>query len=197
MKKAFCTVRIIAAFLALGLFAIGCAKPFLKATAPRPNTPPPADTARIFFIKPGGSMGAAFTYILEDTKVVGYLQNRTVFYLDVPAGEHFFMSVTSNTEGLKAGLAGGKTYYVRVYSAPGAKAFFGGGSENLYMEPIVPGSEGWDKRMEWVDGNQLITVNPPVAQKWEIKYASNNADRLEEFRSGAKEAKLLGPEQGE
>ena len=197
MNKAFVFIRTLVALVALGTLTTGCAKPFVKVATPRPAAAPSEDQARIYFVKPGGSMQSAYTYILEDDKVVGYLQNRTVFYLDVPAGEHFFMSVTSNTDGLKASLEGGKTYYVRLFSTPGAKSLLGGGSENLYINPLVPGGEGWDKRMEWVDGNQLITVNPPVAKKWETKYAAKNAERLENFRSGAAEAKTLGPDQGE
>lgn len=197
MKRAVNSIHVIAAIVAFGLLSVGCTKAYLPVTTPRPTTAPPPDQARIYFMKPGGSMQAALTYILEDDKVIGYLENRKVFYVDVPAGEHFFMSVTSNTDGLKASLAGGKTYYVRVFSAPGAKSLLVGGSENLYLEPIVPGGEGWDKRMEWLDGNQLITVNPPVAAKWQAKYAAKNAERLANFRSGAAEAKVLGPEQGE
>jgi hypothetical protein len=198
MKKTVITKASIVLFVAVcSLIAVGCAKPYLPVSTPRPTAAPAADKARIYFIKPGGSMQAALTYILKDDKVVGYLENRKVFYLDLPAGEHFFMSVTSNTDGLKATLAGGKTYYVRVFSAPGAKSMLVGGSENLYMEPIVPGSESWGKRIEWVDGNQLITVNPPIAAKWEAKYAAKNAERLANFKSGAAEAKVLTADQGE
>lgn len=198
MKKSIVTKFIILSFIALAMLAVGCARPYLPVAQPRPTAAPSADTARIYFVKPGGSMQAALTYILKDDKVVGYLENRKLFYLDLPAGDHFFMSVTSNTDGLKASLAGGKTYYVRVFSAPGAKSLLvGGSSENLYFEPIVPGTEGWDKRYEWIDGNQLITVNPPVAAKWEAKYAAKNAERLANFRSGAAQAKVLSADQGE
>ena len=200
MKNVFRTVHIYAvvATVLLGLSLGGCGtKPYLVVNTPRPTTAPPPNMARIYFMKPGGSMQKAYTMILENEKVVGYLQNRTVFYLDVPAGEHFFMSVSSITEGLKASLAGGKTYYVRLYSSPGAKSLLLGGSEDVHMEPLVPGTEGWDQRLIWVDGATLITVNPEYAAKWEMRNAANNAERLEKFRSGEAEAKLLGPEQGE
>lgn len=190
-------IILLAAMTVAALLGTGCAKPYLPVNTPRPSAAPPADTARIYFVKPGGSMGDAWVYLLQEDKVVGYLVNRKVFYLDVPAGKHFFMSVTSNAEGLDADLAGGKTYYVRLFSTPGAMSLLGGGSENIYMEPIVPGTEGWDKRMEWVDGNQLITINPPVAAKWEARYAAKNAERLAKFKSGEATAKILSPDQGE
>ena len=142
-------------------------------------------------------MGSATVYVLKEDKVIGYLENRKLFFVEVPAGEHLFMSVTSNTEGLKASLAGGKTYYVRLFSTPGAMSMLAGGSENLYMEPIVPGTEQWEKRLEWIDGNQLVTVNPGPASEWEVKYAAENAERLAKFRSGEADAKSLSPEQGE
>jgi hypothetical protein len=180
-----------------GLLASGCTKPYLVVNTPVPSQPPPPDKARIYFVKPGGSMGTANTYILLEDKVVGYLENRKVFYLELPPGEHFFMSVTSNAEGLRTNLAGGKTYYVRIFSHPGAMSLLVGGSEDMRLEPIVPGGEQWPMRHEWILGNQLITVNEEVARKWEARYADRNAERLHKFKSGEAEFKTLSPEQGE
>jgi hypothetical protein len=129
--------------------------------------------------------------------VIGYLQNRQVFYVDVPAGEHLFMCVTSNADAIKANLAGGKTYYVRLFSTPGAMSIMLGGSENMYMEPIAPGTEGWDKRIEWIDGATLVEKNPEKCADWEEEYADRNAERLANFKSGKAEAKVMGPEAGE
>lgn len=192
--------RITAAVFALVLGAVlasGCAGYNVKSTTPRPTAAPAADQARVYFVKPGGSWGNAEGFVLLEDKVIGYLQNRQVFWIDVPAGEHLFMSVTSNADGIQANLAGGKTYYVRLFSTPGAMSVMLGGSENMYMEPLAPGSEGWAKRMEWVDGATLVEMNEEKCVAWENKYAEKNAERLANFKSGKAEAKPITPEMGE
>jgi hypothetical protein len=179
------------------VLAAGCAGYNAPSTTPRPTVAPTPDTARVYFVKPGGSWGNAEGFVLLEDKVIGYLQNRQAFYIDVPAGEHTFMSVTSNADGIKATLVGGKTYYVRLFSTPGAMSILVGGSENMYMEPIAPGSENWDKRLEWVDGAKLMQMNPAKCEAWQNKYAAKNAERLASFKSGATQVKPLTPEMGE
>ena len=185
------------AALAAAMCLLGCSKYYVPATTPLPTTPPPADTARVFFVKPGGSWGKAEAFVLKEDQVIGYLANRQAFFVDLPAGEHLFMSVTSNSSGIQANLAGGKTYYVRLFSTPGVMSVMLGGSEDLHMVPIEPGTEQWDSRHEWVEGAQLVELNLDKAEKWEAKYAEKNAQRLENFRSGKDELKILAPEHGE
>ena len=183
--------------LLVALTVAGCAGYNRPASYAKPTTAPPADTARIFFIKPGGSMGNAEVFILEEDKVVGYLQNRQCFFVDVPAGEHLYMSVTSNADGLKATVDGGKTYYVRLFSTPGAMSLMMGGSENIFIAAIERDGEMWDKRAEYLDGCRLMEMNPEKVAKWEANYAERNTERLTNFKSGAAESKTMGPEDGE
>jgi len=187
----------VSAVLLGAVLVSGCAGYNMKSTTPRPTAAPAADQARVYFIKPGGSWGNAEGFVLLEDKVIGYLQNRQVFFVDVPAGEHLFMSVTSNADGIQANLAGGKTYYVRLFSTPGAMSMLVGGSENMYMEPIAPGTEQWDKRNEWLDGATLMQMNPEKCAAWEKKYAEKNAERLANFKSGKAQAKTMLPEIGE
>jgi hypothetical protein len=194
-KKA--TFAIAAALVLSVLAASGCAGYNVASTTPRPTAAPAADQARVYFMKPGGSWGNAEGFVLLEDKVVGYLKNRQVFFVDVPAGDHLFMSVTSNADGIQASLAGGKTYYVRLFSTPGAMSMMLGGSENMYMEPIAPGTEGWGKRMEWLDGATLVEMNDEKCAAWEAKYAEKNAERLANFKSGKAQAKPMTPEMGE
>jgi hypothetical protein len=183
-------------FLASAL-VIGCAGYNLPVESPRPTAEPPADQARVYFVKPGGSWGKATVFILQEDKAIGYLENRQVFYVDVPAGQHIFMSVTSNTEGVEANLAGGKTYYIRLFSTPSAMSTMVGGSEDLHMAPIEPGTEQWDKRLEWLDGATLVKMNKEKVAEWEAKYVERNLERLANFRSGEAELKKIEPEFGE
>ena len=197
MAKNPTKVFLQVATLAIAMCLIGCSKYYIPATTPLPTTPPPADQARIYFMKPGGSMGKAEAFVLQEDKVIGYLSNRQVFYVDLPAGEYLFMSVTSNTSGLQANLAGGKTYYVRLFSAPGVMSVMLGGSEDLHMVPLEPGTEPWESRHEWIENGQLIELNMEKALQWEAKYAEKNLQRLENFRAGKDELKILAPEHGE
>ena len=95
-------------------------------------------------------------------------------------------------------LHGDKTYYVRLFSTPSAlSTMVPGGSEDLHMAPIEPGTEQWDKRLEWLDGATLVEMNQEMAADWAKKYAERNAERLENFRSGEAEMKKIEPHFGE
>jgi hypothetical protein len=188
---------MVSMVLFVGILVVGCAGYNIPVKTPKPTVAPPADQARVYFIKPGGSWGKASVFILKEDKAIGYLENRQVFYIDVPAGQHIFMSVTSNTEGIEANLEGGKTYYVRLFSTPSAMSTMVGGSEDLHMAPIEPDTEQWDMRLEWVDGAVLVEKNKAKVAEWEAKYAERNAERLANFRSGAAELKKIEPHFGE
>jgi hypothetical protein len=197
MSKVLCKSLVLCVVFLAGVLVIGCAKYYIPVTTPRPVASPPVDQARVYFVKPGGSWGKASVFILQEDKAIGYLENRQVFYVDVPAGQHIFMSVTSNTEGLEANLEGGKTYYVRLFSTPSAMSTMVGGSEDLHMLPIEPGTEQWDQRLIWLDGAQLVKLNKSKAAEWEAKYAERNLERLANFRSGEGELKKIEPQFGE
>jgi hypothetical protein len=198
MLKKKCNWLIVSLLLATGLLATACGPGYnIPVNTPRPSTGPAEDMARVYFMKPGGSWGGAEVFITQEEKVIGYLTNRQVFYVDVTPGKHFFMSVSSNTDGVDAEVAGGKTYYVRLFSAPGAMSIMLGGSEDMYVVPIAPGTEEWDKRLEWVDGGQLVEMNPEKCGAWEAKYLKKNQERLANFRAGKDEFKILTADQGE
>jgi hypothetical protein len=197
MSKVLCKSLMVSMVLFVGMLVVGCAKYYVPVTTPRPTASPSADQARVYFVKPGGSWGKANVFILQEDKAIGYLENRQVFYVDVPAGQHLFMSVSSNTEGIDANLEGGKTYYIRLFSTPSAMSTMVGGSEDLHMAPIEPGTEQWENRIVWIDGAALVKMNKAKVGEWEAKYAERNAERLENFRSGEAELKKIEPQFGE
>ena len=68
---------------------------------------------------------------------------------------------------------------------------------NMMITLVTDQLEEWDKRLEWVDGAQLVEMNPEKCSKWEAKYAAKNQERLENFRAGKDEFKILTADQGE
>lgn len=183
--------------LSMAICLLSCAGYNVPSTAPIPTTAPAADVARIWFVKPGGSLDKAEAFVFQGEEVIGYLQNRQMFYVEVPAGKYIFMSVTSNASGVEANVAGGKTYYIKLVSAPSAASILVGGSENLFMAPLKPGDDQWDDRHEWINKCRLMDLNHEKVGAWEEKYAERNAKRLAAFESGESEMKILAPEDGE
>lgn len=189
-------------FVAAALFTYGCGTDYyIIAKKPLPSNGPSPDKARVFFVKPdeGGLSGDDAAFVLNKNKVIGYLESRQVFYVDLLPGEHVFMSVPqrANTDGIKASLTGGKTYYVKLYSTSTAASFWLGASQNVYMEPIGPGTKDWSKRGKWIGGCKLVEMNPEEISAWETKFAEKNAKRLANFMTGEAMLKPLTPEMGE
>ncbi len=179
------------AILAMATLALSsCTKMYVVVDEPRPTAAPAADTARIYFMLPQNFPGGR-AWVLEDDNLIGYVQNRQYFMHEVPAGEHLFMLVSENTEGLKGQFEGGKTYYVRMFITPGIMG------TRVYWAVLEDGKENWDKRYEWLDACRQVTLNPGKANKWESKYAGKNAERLAKYTSGESEPATFGPAAGE
>jgi hypothetical protein len=190
-------VMFIGAVLASGC---GSAPYYVVVESPRQIVAPPANTARVYFIAKGGSgwAGKSEVFILRENRLIGYLQIGQMFIVDLPPGEHLFMSVTSNSEAVKATLAGGKTYYIQAFSTPGAASImWGHASQNVHLQPVVPGSQEWLHHAEWIGESTCVTLNKEKAPKWEVKYAEKVADRLAKVKSGEIKAKVMTPEMGE
>jgi hypothetical protein len=187
---------LIFTLLTVGIGASGC-KYYVSAKSPRPSTPPSPDRARVYFVKPDGADGGASTFLLKETKLIGYLENGKALYVELPPGEHFFMSVASNVDGVLADLAGGRTYYIQLVSSRGEDTALGGVTENMSLAPLVPGDEAWEQRHAWVEGADLVTLDKDRGAKWEARKAAQNYKWFEMFRNGKQQYALLKPQHGE
>lgn len=195
----FRTTNLLISFGAV-VFALlqgACNSYSVPVKAPVPHSPPPADTARVFFINPGSDTGDPSTFIMKETELIGYLESKSVSYVDLPEGEHFFISVSTNHEGVFARLAGGKTYYLLLTFERGPDNALGGRTAAAYWEPLVPGGDGWERRHQWVDRAKLVALNEKRAELWNNKYARRNQEWFEQFRNGEKKYTSLLPSQGE
>ena len=172
---------VVVTALSLG----ACGRYAVPARSPRPAAPPPPDMARVFFINPGTTAGDSSTFILKETELIGYLEEESVAYVDLPEGEHFFISVSTNHEGVFARLAGGKTYYLKLSFSEGPENALGGKTAVAFWEPIVPGGEGWESRHEAVDRAKLVALNPDLAEGWNVRYSERNREWFSEYETGA------------
>ena len=197
MLKCACKFLVLIALILGGLWITGC-KYYVPAKGPRPTSPPPADRARVFFVKPDGEEdGGTATFLLKETKLIGCLENRKALYIEVPPGEHFFMSVSKNVDGVLADLAGGRTYYIQLISSRGMDTALGGVTENMALAPLVPGDEGWNMRHEWVARAELVTLDRNRGAKWEARKAAQNYERFDKFRRGEQQYAQLKRDHGE
>ena len=194
VKSQLLTAAPMATVLA-GLL-VGC-NYAVPAKTPVPSTPPAPDMARVYFINLGGPLGDNTTFILKETELIGYLENEKAAFVELPEGEHFFISVASNVVGLLANLAGGRTYYLRLTAEPGPPTALGGETINTFFDPIVPGDEFWEKRHEWINHAQLVALNEKRAATWNERWAVKNEERFMKFKRGEETYSSLNPDQGE
>jgi len=181
---------VVALFVSTVFSFLGCTKMFIVVNEGKPTAAPSQDTARIYFNLPQG-FPSGHAWILEDDNLIGYVQNRQYFMYEVPAGEHLFMLVSENTEGLRGQFEGGKTYYVRLFVTPGIMR------TRVYWAMLEAGKENWTKRHKWLDISKRVALNPQRAPQWEIKYAEKNAKRLAKYTSGESTTSVFSPAAGE
>ena len=180
--------------VAIGFHMMSCSRLMHESTLPSPVKP---DMARVYFIFPthsamGVNEGAA--YVTEETRLVGFITNRQAFHADVPPGRHLFMAILSNTEAVEIDAAAGKTYYVKVVSAPNPIPY---GGPVVIVTPLVPGYGEWDMRHKWLAAVDFMAYDPVKGAKWERKYRERNQERLANIRSGEAGLKPVLPDQGE
>lgn len=167
----------------------GCTSLSLEAEGPVPPGPPEG-TARVYFVLSQG-FPAAQAYIIENETLLGFLENEEYVVVDVPAGEHLFMLVSEQTEGVQGTFEAGKTYHMKLFVTPGFMR------TRVYWTPLTNSGEDLQARAEDVaECDDRVMVNPAAAPKWEARYAERNRERVQDFRSGEDEAKTIGPEHG-
>lgn len=178
-------------FLVLSLGS-GCATVYHFAEGP--VAPGPAEgSARVYFALPQGyPQGVA--YIVEETKLLGVLQNKMYFYVDVPAGEHQFMVIAFNGSGMDEAVRGtldaGKTYQFKVFVTPGFP------QPRIYMAPLEATGEDAQSRVEDLADSRRVEVDAEFAAKWESSFQERNLERADSFRSGEDESTPIEAKHG-
>ncbi len=150
---------------------------------------PPAGHARVYFVLAQGfPSGRAF--VVENERLLGFVGNRQYFFIDAPAGEHLFMLISEQTEGVRGSFEAGKTYHMKLFITPGFM------SSRVYWSALEATGEDAAMRKKGIDACRRVELNPTKAASWERKYAEKNRTRVANFEAGKDEAKSIGPQHG-
>jgi hypothetical protein len=152
----------------------------LTTEAKSPPAATAAGTARVYFaLNQGYPPGAG--YIVEDTKLLGYLENGEHFVVDVPAGEHTFMLISEQDEAIKGTFEAGKTYHIRLFITPGVL------STRVYWVPLKNTGEDLEARKVDIGETTRMELVPAKAAEWEVEERDDMKERSDSFRTGKDE----------
>ncbi len=104
-----------------------------------PTDPPGAGEAKVVVYRDSYRNEAKPYAFFDDEELLGFAQAGAWFEVLVRPGEHFFYLHGVSSHGVRATLAGGKTYTLRVDSVPEPFRL------QLRLTPIVPGLEEFDR----------------------------------------------------
>jgi hypothetical protein len=172
--------------VAFALPLAGCGS--LTQEAKGPPAAPAAATARVYFaLNQGFPSGEA--YVVEGTKLLGFVENNEHFVVDLPAGEHLFMLISKHDEAMKGTLLAGKTYHIKLYVTPGAWG------TRVYWSPLKATGEDLADRKEAVEETDRVELVRAKALEWEKDEHDDLVSREKSFRSGEDEiGQIIGPE---
>lgn len=168
--------RFLLPLVVLLLLGTGCAGLSREVEGPG-LAGPPEGAARVYFALPQG-FPSGQAYVVEDTKLLGFLTNDQYFHVDVPAGEHLFMLISEQDEAIRGNFEAGKVYHLKLYITPG---FF---QNRVYWTPLEGTGEDAKTRAEDIDDSDRVELNPEKAAQWEARYAERNRERAQSFISG-------------
>lgn len=160
------------------LMLLGCSSLMVEAKgAPQASA---AGTARIYFALNQGYPGGR-AYIVEETTLLGYLENNEHFVVDVPAGEHMFMLISEQDEAIKGNFEAGKTYHMKLFITPGVL------STRVYWTPLKATGEDLADRKTAIEETTRMELVPEKAREWEADERDDLKEHAESFRSGEDE----------
>jgi hypothetical protein len=135
----------LAAALALGAFGCaGSSKYMREATGAAPFAAP-ADKAGVIFVRPSGmAFGMKFAILDQKGNWLGDAVAKSHFGVTLPPGEYMFVAWAENTAALKATVAAGKKYYVKVDPEMG----FGSARVSLYA--VTKRNKEWAEVEGWM-----------------------------------------------
>lgn len=161
------------AVMASCLFGCSVSSDYMQVQIPPQPLVAAQDKATVVFIRPSGYGGRMKTVLLDEHgRFLGEDWGETYFSVQVPAGDHVFLSWAENTAALHASVAPGKTYYVEV--APKMGAF----SARIQLIALTPHSENWPKLKEWISESKQIIPNEAAGQAYLTKRADDVKERL-------------------
>jgi hypothetical protein len=148
---------LTACFVLLASFSTACAgsSQYMKEVAVRSPLRPPADKAMVVFLRPSG-LGFAINFSILDQqgRWIGEAVAKSQFAVELPPGEYMFVGWAENTAALKATLAPGRVYYVKVDPSMGF------GSARVTLEAITPRHADWRELPTWLSETTRLETLP-------------------------------------
>lgn len=167
-----------------------CGKEWMIVTD-APADPPGTDEARVIVFRESFRNATKPYAFLDDEELLGFSLVGTWFEVRCAPGDHFFVLHGVGSDGIRATLEAGRTYFLRVDSVPRLLRL------DLRLTPIVPGT----KEFEEIDATlaRLDRVEP--VDSLLAAFADYHAEDLEESISSLKTVRLdqcgiLSPEAG-
>ena len=169
-------LALVVALSSALLTACSASSDYMREVAhPQPPTGNP-QAATVVFIRPSSFASSLATTILDGRgRFLGDALPSSYFVVQIPPGEHLFISWAENTASLKASLAPGLVYYVEV--APTIGAF----SARVHLRAIKPSTENWAELPEWLQESTRYEPDEAAGQAY---LQSRQEDVTERIRRG-------------
>jgi hypothetical protein len=160
MSRSMPYARRLAAVVALAAIAPACrgsSNLMDEANGPVAPLAPSPNAAQLVFIRASGfAFGINFLIFDQHGAFLGESVAKSHFAASLAPGEYLFVAKGENTAILRAHVAAGKTYYVRV------EAHMGVWRARVSMQAVHPRTEIWDEaKRELADSRRLL---PRVAE---------------------------------
>jgi hypothetical protein len=168
-----------------------CSGPDLMVRSDERTDPPGKDEAKVVVFRESYRNRTKPYAFFDEQELLGFAQAGAWFEVLVRPGNHFFFLHGVSVNGVRANLAAGKTYYLRVDSVPKLLLL------QLRLTPITPDQEDYDRldqtladleRREPVE-RQLVAYAKQHSARLERELAELETDRIEECIP-------LGPDEG-
>jgi hypothetical protein len=162
-----------------------------------------ADSATVVFLRPWpgevlGDFNVAIAVLDQDGNWLGDAIARSLFSVQLPPGEHMFVSWSTNTAAIMATLSAGRVYYVELYG----KASFVGEPETA-MEALTPRNSDWKNLPDWLSGTRRLVPVPAAGKPYFEGRKQDAATRVNAARenwagynAGEKRLRTLEAEDG-
>ncbi len=175
-------------FLVSAAAIAGCSTPMRKTT-PRIDFVAP-DSARVNFVRPRIFFGDGQSFDLWDgEKFIGVISAGSMIQYRTQHGNHVFMlrpmSGSEDWSYVKANLASGKQYFVKVNVRFSGSGWFG-----------VANAKEDDRTEIWLTKLQPMEIVPEELDSYLLKRAGEAEEALRDFRNGRVRYVELHPEDG-
>jgi hypothetical protein len=199
MLTAWSSLSRCAVIGALALGTIGCtgSSKYMREVVGAPPIAAPADKAAVVFVRPSGmAFAMKFAILDQQGKWLGDAVAKSQFGVLLPPGEYMFVAWAENTAALKATVAPGKRYFVRVDPAMGL------GSARVSLEALTKRHPDWKEVDGWMRELQRLEPLPDgaanIAERGEdaAKRVRSAQENWVSYSAAEKEERTLRAEDG-